>query len=152
MADKKQKTAGKIADWERLLIQAVSAELRDGRKLKLPTLAQMLRIRSYLVVERSATRDYLDVAALSHRLGLLKSAAALERMNDLYAEFAGEGGDMLSTVVVKLTNPGPYDLTQVDLTEYRGIVAPWNDWQTVVTQCRSLALALLERSPGEVSK
>jgi hypothetical protein len=28
-------------------------------------------------------------------------------MNELYREFAGEGGDMLSSVVVKLANPDP---------------------------------------------
>jgi hypothetical protein len=65
-------------------------------------------------------------------------------MNELYSEFAGEGGDMLSTLVVKLSNPDPYDLTTVDLSEYKGIVAPWNNWRAVAAQCRSLALALLE--------
>ena len=65
-------------------------------------------------------------------------------MNELYREFAGEGGDMLSSVVVKLANPDPYDLTEIDLGEYKGIVAPWNDWRAVEAQCRSLAIALLE--------
>jgi hypothetical protein len=31
---------------------------------------------------------------------------------------------MLSTIVVKLANPDPNDLTEVDLTEYKGNVAP----------------------------
>jgi hypothetical protein len=57
---------------------------------------------------------------------------------------------MLSTVVVKLANPDPYDLTEVDLTEYKGIVAPWSDWRAVEGQCRALALALLEQ-PSETS-
>jgi hypothetical protein len=130
-------------------LETMTVDLGGGRTLKLPTIEEMLRIKAYLIVERNATRDYLDVAALSHRLGARKSAAALDGMNELYAEFAGEGGDMLSTVVVKLTNPDPYDLTQLDLTEYRGIVPPWNDWQSVVRQCRSLALALIDRAPGE---
>lgn len=64
-------------------------------------------------------------------------------MNELYAEFAGEGGDMLSTVVVKLANPAPYDLDDVDLSQYKGIVPPWNDWQSIEAQCRALAVALL---------
>ena len=119
-------------------------ELPNRRKLKLATVEEMLRIKSCLVVERNATRDYLDTAALSHHLGLRKSARALERMNDLYFEFAGEG-DMLTTVVVKLSNPDPYDLTEIDLSEYKGIVAPWNDWHAVQSQCRSLALALLKQ-------
>lgn len=125
-------------------LETITIELPNRRKLKLPTIEEMLRIKSYLIVERNATRDYLDTAALSDHLGLPKSARALERMNELYSEFAGEGGDMLSTVVVKLSNPDPYDLTEIDLSEYKGIVAPWNDWHAVESQCRSLVLAILE--------
>jgi hypothetical protein len=73
---------------------------------------------------------------------------ALERMNELYTDFAGEGGDMLGTILVKLSNPDPYDLTHLDLSEYKGIIAPWSDWQSVVRQCRSLAVALLDEEPG----
>jgi hypothetical protein len=119
--------------------------LPSGRRLKLPTVEEMLRIKAFLIVERNAARDYLDVAALADHLGLRKSAEALDRMNELYAEFAGEGGSMLSSVVVKLAKPDPYDLTTIDLKEYKGIVAPWNDWRAVESQCRSLAVALLER-------
>ena len=97
------------------------------------------------MVERNATRDYLDVAALSHHLGLGRSAGALERMNELYAEFAGEGGDMLTTVVVTLSNPAPYDLTDVDLSEYKGIIEPWDDWRAVEEQCSAVAVEVLRR-------
>jgi len=111
----------------------------------------MLRIKAYLTVERNATRDYLGVAALSRHLGLRKSVRALDRMNELYAEFAGEGGDMLSTVVVRFSNPEPHDLTAVDLREYKGIVPPWNDWHAVAAQCRALAVALVEEPPEDSS-
>jgi hypothetical protein len=129
-------------------LETVTLDLPGGRKLKLPTVEEMLRIKAYLVVQRNTTRDYLDTAALSCHLGLRESARALDRMSELYREFAGEGGDMLSSVVVKLANPDPYDLTQVDLTEYKRIVAPWNDWRAVEAQCRVLALGLLEH-PSE---
>jgi hypothetical protein len=128
-------------------LETITIELPGRRKLKLPTIEEMLRIKAYLAVERNATRDYLDVAAISYHLGLRESARALDRMNELYAEFAGEGGDMLSTVVVRLSNPEPYDLTEVDLSEYKGIVAPWNNWHAVEDQCRALAVAVLEPEP-----
>jgi hypothetical protein len=128
-------------------LETTTVELQGGRNLKIPTVEEMLRIKTYLVVERNATRDYLDVAALSHHLGLRNSVRALERMNELYAEFAGEGGDMLSSVVVRLSEPSPYDLTEVDLSEYKGIVPPWNDWHSVEKQCRALALGVLEHAP-----
>ena len=124
-------------------LETTTIELPGGRKLKIPTVEEMLRIKAFLVVERNATRDYLDAAALSHHLGLPASAAALGNMNELYASFAGEGGDMLTTLLVRLSRPDPYDLTQIDLSEYKGIVPPWNDWRAVETQCRALALAVL---------
>ena len=105
----------------------------------------MLRVKSFLIVERNTTRDYLDVAALSHHLGPRKSVGALERMNELYGEFAGEGGDILTSVVTKLAAPDPYDLTDVDLTEYKGIIAPWDNWRSVEKQCRLVAVAILRR-------
>jgi hypothetical protein len=120
--------------------------LVDGRRLRLPTIEEMLRIKSFLLVERNATRDYLDVAALSHHIGLAKSTAALERMDELYADFEAEAGDLLTAVVVKLSLPDPYDLTDIDLSEYKGIVAPWNSWRVVQAQCASLAAALVAPS------
>ena len=132
-------------------LETTSIKLPGGKQLKVPTIEEMLRIKTFLVVERNATRDYLDVAALSQHLGVAKSAKALEPMNDLYDEFAGEGGDMLLTIIVKLSNPDPYDLTEVDLTEYKGIVAPWNNWRAVEKQCRTLAAALLKKSDKAAS-
>lgn len=125
-------------------LETTTLELRDDRKLTVPTIEEMLRIKAFLIVQRNATRDYLDVAALSDYLGPAKSAAALNRLSELYPEFVGEGGDVLSTVLVKLSNPDPFDLTEVDLSEYKGIIAPWNDWRAVIAQCRALALALLQ--------
>ncbi len=119
-----------------------------GKVLKVPTVDEMLRIKSFLVVERNATRDYLDVAALSHRLGAARSVRAIEKMKDLYAEFAGESGDILTSIVVKLAAPDPYDLSEVDLTEYKGIIPPWDDWGSVTRQCRELAAAVLGGNPS----
>ncbi len=124
-------------------LETLEVKVARGRKLRVPTVEEMLRIKAFLAVERNATRDYLDVAALSHHLGLRKSVAALESMIELYGDFAGEGGDMLTTVVTKLAAPEPYDLTEVDLSEYKGIIAPWSDWRAVEAQCRLVATAIL---------
>jgi hypothetical protein len=126
-------------------LETAKLDVAPGRTVRVPTVEEMLRMKAFLLVERNATRDYLDVAALSHHLGLARSAAAPERMNDLYAEFAGEGGDMLTTVITKLAAPDPYDLTEVDLTEYQGIVEPWKDWRAVEEQCRALAVQILRQ-------
>ena len=123
-------------------LETTKVKLRSGGTLTVPTIEEILRIKAFLLVERNATRDYLDVAALSRRLGLKRSAEALRDMSKLYADFAGEGGDMLTSVLVKLAAPDPVDLEGVDLAEYKGIVPPWNDWAAVVEQCGALAAQL----------
>jgi hypothetical protein len=129
-------------------LETTSLKLPGGRSLKVPTIEEMLRIKAFLVVERNATRDYLDVAALSHHLGLARSVLAIEKMRRLYSEFAGEVGEILVSVVVKLAAPDPYDLTEVDLAEYKGIIAAWSSWSAVQAQCRRLAIAILARQPA----
>jgi hypothetical protein len=124
-------------------LETTEVSVQGGRRLRLPTIEETLRIKTFLLVDRNATRDYLDVAALSDHIGLSRSATALERMNELYAEFEGKDGDLLTSVVVKLSIPDPYDLTDIDLSEYKGIVAPWNSWRAVQAQCASLAAALI---------
>jgi hypothetical protein len=89
------------------------------------------------------------VAALSHHLGMARSVRAIEQMMQLYSEFAGEAGDIMISIVVKLGTPDPYDLTEVDLTEHKGIIPPWNDWGAVEEQCRSLAVEILRRVPPD---
>jgi hypothetical protein len=147
-------SVGGIAAGLRNLRRSVPLETTEvsvrGGLIRLPTIGETLRIKTFLVVDRNATRDYLDVAALSHSLGLGKSAVALERMNEIYSEFAGESGDMLTSALVKLAAPDPYDLTDIDLTEYKGIIAPWNNWRAVQVQCGALAAAIL--SPPAASK
>ncbi len=124
-------------------METTSVRAPGGKTLDVPTVEEMLRIKAFLVVERNATRDYLDVAALAHRLGAARSVKAIDGMRELYAEFAGEAGDILTSIVVKLASPDPYDLTEVDLAEYKGTIAPWDNWNSVKSQCRSLATAIL---------
>jgi hypothetical protein len=46
--------------------------------VRIPTLAEMARIKAWLVLRRNATRDYLDLVALSVRLGDRAAAVLVE--------------------------------------------------------------------------
>jgi hypothetical protein len=59
-------------------LETISIKAPGGRALEVPTIEEMLRIKTFLVVERNATRDYLDVAALSHHLGMARSVRVIE--------------------------------------------------------------------------
>jgi len=50
-----------------------------------------------------------------------------------------------TAVAVKLSLPDPYDLTDIDLSEYKGIVAPRNNWRAVHAHCAHSQLT--ERCP-----
>lgn len=119
-----------------------------GHALRVPTLAETLRIKGWLVLVRNATRDYLDVVALAARIGPDASGAVLE-LDEYYEDQIGPDGRRIATQLVKqLADPAPYDLDDVDLTHYRRLVPRWQEWDHVVEDCRSLAGAVLERLAG----
>ncbi|MFH1566634.1 MAG: hypothetical protein ABIL09_01445 [Gemmatimonadota bacterium] len=116
-----------------------------GQKLRVPTLAEMARIKAWLCLMRNATRDYIDFAALADRLGDRAAGAVVAAMDDYYGDQLGPGGARVATQVAKqLAEPCPYDLSAVDLATYRGLERPWQNWENVSDGCRRVALEVLD--------
>jgi hypothetical protein len=112
--------------------------------LRVPTLEEILRIKSWLVLRRNATRDYLDVVALAERLGPPVAARVILGMDDYYEDQVGPGGRRVATQLAKqLADPAPYDLSEVDLAHYRQLDARWRDWESVIVAARLLASEIL---------
>ena len=111
---------------------------RLGVRLRVPTAAEMLRIKAILILRRNATRDYVDLAALGDGMGQRAAAAALIRFDDLYPQSSGESS--LQQLCAQLASPLPYDLEQTDLSEYRYLEARWHRWEDVASTCREIAL------------
>ncbi|MGH9066096.1 MAG: hypothetical protein ACRD0J_01020 [Acidimicrobiales bacterium] len=121
-----------------------------GRAVTILTLAETTRVKAWLVLRRNATRDYLDLAALSHRLGIEESARVLDALDQWYEDQRGPGGKRVATQVARqLADPRPYDLSDVDLAHYRHLQPRWQDWDEVVDQCRGVATAMLSSLPGD---
>lgn len=114
-----------------------------GTRLRVPTDAEMLRVKAWMIVSRNATRDFLDVAALADRLGLDTGGAILARMDDYYTDQREEGRGVTTQLVRMLADPRPYDLDEVDLRAYRELVERWQDWDQVATTCGELGSAIL---------
>jgi len=115
----------------------------SGVRLVVPTEEELLRIKGVLILKRNATRDYLDFAALSERIGQARVNEALATMDQLYPQTSGESA--LQQLEVQLANPMPYDLESTDLKEYRKLDSKWHDWNRIKELCASTALDIFNR-------
>ena len=113
-----------------------------GRTITIPTEAELLRIKGFLLLRRNATRDYVDFAALAARLGDA-AAAAFERFDRLYPQDSGESP--LQQLLAQLASPMPYDLEGTVLSEYNHLRARWHDWNAVRAVCAHAATVIFDR-------
>ena len=153
-------------DWERLLaaerhLEGVLTGIRQLRRvhpleteeiagLQVPTLAEMARIKAWLLATRSTTRDYLDAVVLFERLGEEGAVKALQPLDEIYPQ--PSGASVLAEVIERLGAAQPVDAAAIDLATYRGLTPPWNDWSHVADRGRHWArrfAALLLGLPEE---
>lgn len=109
-----------------------------GQTIRVPTTAEILRVKAWLIVRRNATRDYLDVAAIAAKLTDTAVLAALGPMDRLYPQ-EGDPGAVRHQLMRQLAMPRPYDRDTLNLAEYKSLVPVWHDWTSVIEQCRRLA-------------
>lgn len=125
-------------------LEVTEVTLPSGRLLVVPTPAETLRVKAFLIVRRNQTRDYLDVAALTARSGTDRAAAALADIDVYYADQHGGGDGVASQLARQLADPRPKDLsTTRNLGQYKNLAARWQDWAAVVAACRELATSML---------
>lgn len=121
-----------------------------GGPVRVPTIEEILRIKAWLVLRRNTTRDYLDVVALSDRVGAEAAATIALGLDEYYEDQQGAGGRRISTQLARqLAEPAPYDLSEVDLRTYRRLDERWRDWDAVLSACTSLAAGMLTALAGE---
>ena len=120
-------------------------DLGDGSSVRVPTAAEILRIKAFLVVQRNQVRDYLDVVALDDRYGPDVSATVLGDIDGYYRDRSGVPDSVLTALVQRLSEPNPRDSRVTgQLSSYKGLDPRWHDWGSVVAACASLADRLLE--------
>ena len=114
-----------------------------GQSIKVPTEAEMLRIKGVLVLKRNATRDYLDFVALADHLGDEKTASALQSFDRLYQREDTESP--LQQLQIQLANALPFDLEETELPEYKNLDSRWHDWAVVKAACAHLATVVFDK-------
>lgn len=128
----------------RQLRRAVPLESVQVHGLWIPTVAEALRIKAFLLISRKATRDYLDVAALVDLMGREASIAALEPLNLLYRPHV-HGNQTPVTHFANAGQDSPLDLLKVALPDYKGIRPPYDEWAHVAATVRRISQDLLLR-------
>lgn len=108
--------------------------------ITVPTKAEMLRIKAVLILKRNATRDYIDCVAMHDRLGKSGALAAMKTFDRLYPQPNGESPTQ--QLIVQLSSPMPFDLSQTDLSEYKKLSSRWQDWSVIRKACAECALEL----------
>lgn len=116
----------------------LETEIVEG--LCVPTLAEMARIKAWLLTTRYTVRDYLDTVVLFERLGDGGLVAAMRPFDEIYRQPAG--ASPLAEVVERLAAARPVDRDRIDLQGYRGLRPPWDDWAHLEARGRHHAVAL----------
>jgi len=124
-------------------LETIEVEVEPGVTVVAPTAAEALRVKAYLVVQRNAVRDYLDVVALSEHVGRDRAVEVLADIDVYYVDRSGEPASVLTSLVVSLADPSPRDSeVTTELARYKGLAARWHEWRDVVEVCRDLAVRL----------
>ncbi len=123
-------------------LETVDHETPFGR-LRLPTLPEMLRIKAFLILDRNATRDYIDTVALADHLTAAEgSAATLHVLTRLDAYYPQDEESASRQLAKQLAEPRPYDLDDADVLQYRFLIERYKSWQHLTERALELAAAL----------
>lgn len=128
----------------RQLIRAQPLETTTVDGIVIPTRAEMLRIKGWLIVTRNSLRDYLDFCALADQMGE-EFEEAVRSLDLLYPQ--PQDADATSQQLAKqLAEPLPYDFDpdQDLLSDWRHLKYPWTEWDFVRAYSRQLAVRLLD--------
>ena len=126
-------------------LETVRIEVAPGANVTAPTAEEALRVKAYLVVQRNAVRDYLDVVALADHIGVDRAGEILRHIDDYYDDRSQQAGSVRTSLALVLADPKPVDVDVIaELPRYRGLDPRWHDWSSVVASCRDLALEVAE--------
>ena len=124
-------------------LETTEFELDAETRLIVPTPAEILRVKAYLIVQRNYVRDYLDVVALSDAMGIDEAVHVLRKLDDYYDDRSGEHGSVLTALVAALADPMPRDTDVIpELPRYKALEPRWHEWSAIVESCQDLALRL----------
>jgi uncharacterized membrane protein YdfJ with MMPL/SSD domain len=123
-------------------METTNVQLPTGDRLQIPTGAETLRLKSYLIMCRNTTRDYTEFAELVDSMETHTAAVVLASMDRYYCGEHARKQWVATQLVRRLADPQPYDEHD---TRMSGPDAE-ADWAKVRERCLSVAVAMLEEA------
>ncbi len=123
-------------------VETTSVQLSTGDRLQIPTAAETVRMKSYLLLCRNSRADFTELADLADAMGVDNAALALGGIDRYYSAGRPERMWLATQLVRRLADPIPSD------GEDGGRPGPGEDaeWDDTRRRCLSLAVAILEEA------
>jgi len=117
-------------------LETSTVQLPTGDQLQVPTGAEALRLKGYLIMCRNSRRDYAEFADMVDTLECATVALVLAGMDTYYS------WPMATQLFRRLADPHPTDLTDDQPSK----PAAKADWENVRQRCMSVTVAMLEEA------
>jgi uncharacterized membrane protein YdfJ with MMPL/SSD domain len=123
-------------------VETTNVQLPTGDRLQIPTGAETLRLKAYLIMCRNSSRDYAEFAELVDAVEPETAAVVLTGMDRYYCCQPTRQHWIATQLVRRLADPVPSDADDEHWTD-PGAQA---DWEGVRQCCLSVAVAMLEEA------
>jgi heme transporter len=123
-------------------METTNVQLPTGDRLQIPTGAETLRLKSYLIMCRNTSRDFAEFAELVDSMETHTAAVVLAAMDRYYCGDHSRKQWVATQLVRRLADPQPSDEHD---TRMSGPEAE-ADWAKVRERCLSVAVAMLEEA------
>ncbi len=121
-------------------METTNVQLPTGDRLQIPTGAETLRLKGYLILCRNSSRDYAEFADLCDAMDPQTAAVVLAGMDRYYCGQRSNRLWVATQLVRRLADPHPSDVDD-------GIGPDGEaDWERVRQRCLSVAVAMLEEA------
>jgi heme transporter len=123
-------------------VETTHVQLPTGDRLQIPTGAETLRLKGYLIMCRNSSRDYTEFAELVDAMEAETAAVVLAGMDRYYCCQSPKRQWIATQLVRRLADPHPSDLDDDRWPEPDTKA----NWEEVRQRCLSVAVAMLEEA------
>ena len=123
-------------------METTNVQLPTGDRLQIPTGAETLRLKSYLIMCRNSTKDFAEFADLVESMETQTAAVVLAGMDRYYCGEQSRKQWVATQLVRRLADPHPSDEFDIPMSGPEAEA----DWAKVRQRCLSVAVAMLEEA------